>query len=129
MTGDWLCTPAWLLVGITESVPAVLELVEQRLTLTSVEGQVFSVPLAAIERVIFPWHYFGGGAKFRVNDRVYRVSFVKPNGAEVVPARLLAMTGVGLGAGLATVVQKMVDIRDGRRVGRAWKTVLAALNS
>ena len=105
----------------------MLELADQRLTPTSVEGQVFSVPLAAIEQVTFPWYYFGGGTKFRISGHQYRVSFVRPNGAEDIPARLLETMGVRFGAGLQTVVGKVLDIRDGRRVGKGWRAALVEL--
>lgn len=123
-----LATPAWLLVGITGSVGGLLEMAGGRLAFTTDEEQVFNEPLQSVSEVKFPWYYFGGGVKLTVSGRKYRISFVQPNGAEDIPARLLARTGsaLGIGLGLLTVGRKIRDIGTGRRAGKAWQTILTA---
>ncbi len=124
---DSLFTPAWLLKGITGSVPGVLELHNGRLAFTTEEGRVFEAPLAEVRDVKFPWYYFGGGVKLTVNNESYRLSFVRPNDASDIPGRLLARTGgPGAVAGLLTVGQKIVDIGEGRAAGKTWKAVLTS---
>ncbi len=122
---DSLCTPAWLLKGITGSVPGVLELHAGRLAFTSEEGRVFECPLEVLRDAKFPWYYFGGGVKLTVNNERYRLSFVRPNDASDVPGRLLARAGGPASAlGLLTVGRKIMDIGEGRTAGKAWKAVL-----
>ncbi len=124
---DSLCTPAWLLKGITGSVPGVLELHNGRLAFSTEDGRVFEAALNDVREVNFPWYYFGGGVKLAVKNERYRLSFVRPDDATDVPGRLLARTaGPGVVAGLLTVGQKIVDIGEGRAAGKAWKAVLTS---
>jgi hypothetical protein len=120
---DDLRTPAWLLVGLTGNVPGVLELYDGRLSFRTEEGAAFDVPLAHV-RVRFPWWWFGGGAQVTAAGTAYRLSFVRPNGAEDVPGRLLAHVPGGEGAALATAARKMEDVGAGREAGKAWKARL-----
>jgi hypothetical protein len=126
MISEALCTPAWLLVGITRSVPGVLELVDGRFAFTTEEGLVFDAPLSEVSEVKFPWYYFGGGVKFRVGAGSYRLSFVRPNDASDIPGRLLAGTGYGAPVALLTAGRKVLDIGEGRRAGKTWRSVLGA---
>lgn len=129
MNDDALCTPAWLLVGMTGSVPGILELADGRLGFTTEEGRAFDVPLSEVNNVNFPWYYFGGGVKFNIAADKYRLSFVRPNDASDIPGRLLAHTELGAPAGLLTAGRKVLDIGEGRRAGKAWKTVLMTRTS
>lgn len=121
MTADTLCTEAWLLVGLTRSVPGILELDNGQLAFTSAEGCVFDVPLSTVRNVNFPWHYFGGGVKFSIGSDDYRLSFVQPNDAPDASAELLERTTFSR----APSALKVLDIGDGRRAGKAWKSVLS----
>jgi hypothetical protein len=118
-----LRTPVWLLVGMTGSRPGILEFADGVIAFTGEEGRVFEAPLAETSGLAFPWFYFGGGMKITVKGTAHRISFVRPNGAEVVSARLLEMAGAGPLA-LLTVQRKIADIGDGRRAGKAWKAAL-----
>ena len=126
MADDALRTPAWLLVGVTRSTPGVLELADGHLAFTTGEGRVFNVPLPEVSNVKFPWYYFGGGVKFSIGADDYRLSFVRPNEASDIPDRLLAGTEFGGPAALLTAGRKVLDVGEGRRAGKAWKTMLAA---
>lgn len=97
---DTFSTSAWLLVGITGTVPGVLELTDGRLSFTTRERRLFDVPLPEVSNIVFPWYYFGGGVKFRIGANSYRISFVEPNDTWA--------------------------IGEGRRAGKAWKSVLVA---
>ncbi len=62
MFNNSLCTVAWLLIGLTDNVPGILELANGKLAFTTEEGSVFSVPLSEVRDINFPWHYFGGAS-------------------------------------------------------------------
>lgn len=117
-----LRTPAWRLHGLTRSEPGVLAFANGRLSYRTEDGVVFDVPLAEVTDVVFPWYYFGGGAKLMAEGEAYRFSFVRPNDASDVPGRLLARSGNPVG--LVTAGQKVVDIGAGRRAGKAWREIL-----
>ena len=123
-TGGDLRTPAWMLVGMTGTVPGVLQLSGGRLSFATEEGAEFDVPLAEVSSVTFPWWWFGGGAKLLAAGTAYRLSFVRPNGAQDVPGRLLAHVPGAEAVGLVTAVRKMEDVGAGREAGRAWKSRL-----
>ena len=129
MTNEALCTPAWLLVGLTRSVPGILELADGELVYTTVEGRVFDTHLSEVTDVLFPWYYFGGGVKLSVGAERYRLSFVRPNDASDIHGRLEARGEDGGPAALLTAGRKVLDIGEGRRAGRAWKRVLTAQTS
>src|SRR5262245_33000969 len=122
-SGD-LRSPAWLLVGLTGNVPGVLDLSRGRLSFTTEEGQTFDVPIGEV-RTSFPWWWFGGGARVTAAGTTYRLSFVRPNGADDVSARVLAHVPGLEAAGLAMAARKMEDVGAGREVGKAWKARLS----
>ena len=128
MVDDAICTPAWLLVGLTRSIPGVLQLLEGRLIFTIDEDNVFDAPVSEVTDVVFPWYYFSGGVKLKVSDKPYRLSFVRPNNAADIPGRLLARVGgsVGALAALTTTARKFKDMGEGRAAGKAWRAVLKA---
>jgi len=116
MTDNALCTQAWLLIGITRSLPGVLESTDGRLLYTTEEKRVFDVPLSDVTDVNFPWYYFGGGVKFKIGTESYRLSFVQPDdGSGEAPYK----TEFGDPAAFFAT-----GIFGGRRAGRAWKSVL-----
>lgn len=63
-----------------------------------------------------------------VAGKKYRLSFVRPNNAADIPARILARTGTALGTGLAllTVGRKVEDIGTCRQAVKAWQKALVA---
>lgn len=89
----------------------------------SIEGDVvFDLNAAAIQSVHYPWYYFSGGVKIRYQGDEFRLSFVKPNGAEVAVDRMLAESGNP--AALLGALEKFSDIGEGRRAGKRWKEIL-----
>ncbi len=122
-TEPTLRSAVWLLVGMTGSRPGVLELSDGVIAFTAEEGRVFETKLSEATDVAFPWFYFGGGMKLTADGTRHRISFVRPNGAEVLTARLLESEGAGALA-LLTVNRKIADIGEGRRAGKAWKAAL-----
>lgn len=118
-----LRTPAWRLHGLTRSEPGVLALADDRLGYWTPEGMVFDVPLAEVREIVFPWYYFGGGAKLTASGEAYRFSFVEPNDAQPIPDHLLGRAFGAVGAA-GVVVKKTGDIARGRAAGRAWKAAL-----
>jgi hypothetical protein len=122
MSANALDTEAWLLRGITTSIGGRLTLNRGRLRFTSRDGVLFDVACADIRAMNFPWYYFGGGLTFRAGDARYRISFVRPNGAEYGVARGAAEMGSPLALLLAAL--KFTDIRVGRGVTRRWRQIL-----
>jgi hypothetical protein len=123
MPRETFASDAWLLEGLTVSVPGWLDLQQERLRFTTPDEVVFEVPRSDITSITFPWYYFGGGMKLRAAGRSYRLSFVKPNGAEYPVARGLASHG-NPAAALLLAASKMADIRTGRDAGRRWRQLL-----
>ncbi len=113
---------AWLLRGITVSIPGWLDVHDGCLRFSTPQEVVFDVPLAEITSVNYPWYYFGGGVKLKAAGTPYRLSFVKPNGAEYATARGLA--AVGSLASLGIVATKASDIGVGVSVGKRWRELL-----
>jgi hypothetical protein len=113
---------AWLLEGMTGTLAGWLEWKSGRLRFITPGEVVFDVPGSEIANLRFPWYYFGGGMTLRANGIRYRVSFVKPNGAEQAVGRALGEAGNPLA--LAVPVMKVIDIRSGRRICRQWRNVL-----
>lgn len=126
MSRDAFASPAWLLHGLTGSSAGWMALGEGRLAFTDGEALVFDVPLGAIDRIRFPWYYFGGGMKLRAEGREYRISFVRPNGAEVATARLLGEAGSP--AALVLAAEKIGSVVEGRAAGRRWRELLSRRN-
>lgn len=126
--GPVLRTPAWYLIGLTRSLPGALQLAGSRLTLATEFTPLFDEPLSAVERVSWPWWYFGGGCKVRVEGDGYRLSFVRPNGAMDTSTRVVISEAgpAGAGAALDYTLAKMRDVHGGRARGRAWREVLDA---
>lgn len=122
MSTRTLDTDAWLLRGITTSIPGRLTLAGGRLRFTGRDGVVFDVPSADIRSLRFPWYYFGGGLTFQVGEVRHRISFVRPNGAEYGVARAAAAVESPLA--LLVAAMKFSDIRVGRGVTRRWRQVL-----
>jgi hypothetical protein len=123
-----LRTPSWQLIGLTRSVPGLLEITPNHLSFTTDEGPVFRVPLSEVSDVRFPWYYFGGGVKFTARTARYRISFVRPNDAEDLSERLLARTQFGGPIALMTAGRKFSDIRKGRLIGKRWRAAFARMH-
>lgn len=113
---------AWLLEGLTRSVPGWLEWKARRLRFVTADGVVFDVSRKDVTNIRYPWYYFGGGIKLHVDGTSRRFSFVKPNGAEYIAGRALGEVGSPLA--LAVPVVKILDIRSGRNVCRRWRGIL-----
>src|SRR5260370_737319 len=69
----------WILRGLIGSTPGVMVLRNGQLSLATEGALVFEAPLANVREVRFPWYYFWGAMKMKVNDAPYRISFVQPN--------------------------------------------------
>jgi hypothetical protein len=122
MPNEQYASDAWLLVGLTRSVAGWLEWRKGRLRFVTPERVVFDVPLEQITATTYPWYYFGGGMKLRAAGEPYRISFVKPNGAEHAAGRALGEAGNP--AALLVAAAKVTDIRSGRAIGRRWRRIL-----
>lgn len=132
MSTGALATPAWIMAGRLRNVPGMLVAGGGGLTFVGESGPVFSVPLAAVSDVRWPWYWFGGGCVLRAAGERYKITFVRPNGAPDVPPTLLDQ-GVSLLAlaagetvGHPSAIRGLLDVRSGRRAGAAWREALPA---
>jgi len=127
-----ITTPAWLLVGVTRTLPGALSYDGSRLRFASAEDVVFDVGAAEVEQVKWPKLWMGGGCKIAARGEEYRVSFVKPNGAPDITDELLGNAGGVLGA-VGSVGEgveaagSLFDAKKGREAGKAWKDVLGTV--
>jgi len=121
-----LRTPVWLLMGLTRSVPAALQVAGDRIMLATSSCPLFDVRLQQIRDVRYPWWWFGGGVKLMVGRRPYRISFVRPNDGSDAVTRLVAsrLAAAGGPAALQHAASKLRDVRHGRAMGRAWRALL-----
>lgn len=102
-------SPAWLLLGLINSLPGQLQLRDEQLTyvaynsgtlgsrgLTKLEKKLalpelafklasnqptplFKIHLSEIESVFFPFYYFSAGMHLKIKDKKFRLSFIRPN--------------------------------------------------
>lgn len=94
-------TPAWLLKGLFFSSPGTLKLRGERLIFTLDTGeQVLACPLSDIQKLQFPWYYFGAGVVLTIEGTRYRISFVQQG--------------------------EDGDVRTGIQNGKAWRERLTA---
>lgn len=148
-------SPAWLLRGV-DNLPGEMKLAAGRLSFTAHgrgslgksqleklardakrpdlvesmrstgQGVVFDLPLAEAT-VSFPWYYFSGGCKVRVDGFQHKISFGEPTeGASRLdsPEDLAFFVGLHDAAG-----QAGGDLREAghmRASGKAWKSRLLA---
>lgn len=130
-----LCSPAWLLRGIS-SIPGELRLNSSRISFIAHEaGSAWDWQLNKLERVagspgfmealkggstaaLFnepltdihvrsPWYYFAGGLVLQVRDQSYRVSFGRPAGSSINGDELQTVSTM-------------------RRVGKRWLQALTS---
>ena len=94
-------TQVWRLSGLTGSEAGRLELRSGRLIYKPIDERLpgFDVPISEVTNITFPWHYFSGGFKMRIDGQEFRFSFVEPH-------------------------NDVADISGGREEGTAWKKVL-----
>lgn len=129
-----LATAAWVLVGVTRNVPGILATDGQRLTFATADEVLIDSPLAAVSDVVFPWYYFGGGCKLRVDGEPLRLSFVRPNNAPDATETTLAaardlVIGLSSAGPLYEAVGSVRDIGRGRAAGKAWRSILVSADA
>lgn len=102
-------SPAWLLLGLINSLPGLLQLRNEQLSyvahhsgtlgtrgLSKLEKKfgipdlayklvsnqptlLFRIHLSEIESIHFPFYYFSAGMHFKINNEKHRLSFIRPN--------------------------------------------------
>jgi len=129
-----LTTPAWIMIGMSRTVPGILSYDDDRLRFASGEELVFDAAPKDIQEVKWPKIYMGSGCKLAIDGESYRVTFVKPNGAPDITDKLLGDAGGVLGAAgsvadLKEAMGSFGDIKKGRAAGKAWKELLAGVTA
>jgi hypothetical protein len=121
-----LTSPAWLLKGMTGTVPGILSWDDARLRLVTEAGVVLDAAPEDVVRVVWPRLWMGGGCKLTVGDQEHRVSFARPNGAPGISDALLGNAHAVLGAALdvRSAVSSFNDAHQGRQAGKRWRELL-----
>lgn len=131
-------SPAWLLLGLINSIPGRLKLRDEQLSyvlfnsgtlgsnaLSSLEKKlevpgladhlskqktipIFKVPVSKIQAIHFPFYYFSAGMHIKIEDKKYRLSFIRPNNTHI---HAKSMAGVH-------------DIPASVNIGKEWKKLL-----
>lgn len=125
-------TPAWLMLGMTQSLPGILYYDGQHFGFeTDDESHCIKCSLNELINIKYPWYYFGGGFKATANGKPFRISLVKPNGAEQVSKRVITKVGqladnlglesLGVISGLTTIIESVDSIREGRTAMKLWQ--------
>ncbi len=127
MTSETFASPAWQLHGITGTSGGRLSLTGDVLSYREERRLIFTTRLRDVERMVFPWYYFGGGVKLRIDGKWYRLSFVVPNGAEVAIGRAHGEAGSPMA--LQHAQEKLQDVADGRTLGKEWRGLLERARS
>lgn len=108
--------PVYLKTGATSAVRAVLARTELELVLAVADGECFRAPLPVVEKVEFPWWYFGGGMRVTVNGDRYVLSFSPPARVEGEDPRWMRSYEESFG-----------EAASARRSSKKWKAALAGV--
>ena len=139
----------WLLSGLINSLPGILTLDDGRLIFTAIgtgtfrdrglkkiekksgaenftsllnqgkPAQLLNVELSEIQKITFPAIYFSAGAHMTINDKKYRLSFIRPNNTKKPIFYRSDYKAV-----LDKSVEIIQDITHSRKVGKKWKSLL-----
>lgn len=139
---------AWLLKGLVNSLPGRLSFKNERLTYCAYESgtfrdtglkklertsgviglsdklkqgkevSLFDIHLSDLQRVYFPWWYFGAGMKLTIKDQEYRLSFIRPQNTQAPSSRTSISDVMANGSNLDT------GIGTARACGKRWKELL-----
>ena len=127
-----LFTPAWLMKGMTQSLPGILYFDGQKFGFEAEDEKLsFSCSVTELTDIKFPWYYFGGGFKANAQNKAFRMSLVRPNGAEQVSKRVITKVGkftdnlgletLGIVSGLTAIIESTDSIREGRAAMKQWR--------
>lgn len=136
-------TEAWLLIGLTGSIPGVLKLSDGRLSYEAFgcgtlwkgelnklerntgkpgiadrmerdeDALLFDVALSEV-KAVFPWYYFMGGMKIKTGGVEYRFSFGAPGNTRM-PDRY----------NISKPIETVEDVNTMRGRGKVWKAILS----
>lgn len=121
-----IISKVWLLHGtFGGSSPGLLALKDGMVTFFTEEGEHFTVPVAEVKDVKWPFISFGLAMNAVVNGQKYKFSFMKPNGGSEIGdstfTHLSRFTSMGRGLdSLAT----LANWGDNKKSARQWKEVL-----
>ncbi len=131
-------SPAWLLLGMVNSLPGILKLQDFRLEYIALDSgslwmkglrrlekrmevpglaerldngentPLFAVELSEVQSIYFPFYYFGAGVHLKINNQKLRLSFIQPQNTQM-PARGF---------------QGVHKIPGAMSVGKYWKSLL-----
>lgn len=110
----------YLKTGFFSAVRAVLARSGDELILATANREVFRVPLTFVEKVEFPWWWFGGGMRVTVGGMCHTLSFSAPRTVEGEDSDWLRHVG----GGLYGSEQALRQAASARRSSKEWKAAL-----
>jgi len=124
-----LRSPAWLRTGWFSTEPAILELADGRVKLTTDAGTVFDAPLSEV-RATYRWYRFQCGCTLQVGEHRYAIDLMRPNGGGDVSPQLAAGTRIRTadlgfeGSQAAETAAGFMELIGDRAVRRQWHDLL-----
>lgn len=124
MSGDTgLVSGIWVLKGLGNE-PAVMAAVDGHVWIHTESTLLLDAPISTLT-VKFPKIQFDGGCTIESGEQKIRVSFTRPNGAaSVSPITFGNLDAIMAAGDIRGAVQKFSDVREGRALGKRWKSVL-----
>ncbi len=113
--------PVYLKTGTTSAVRAILARTEGELVLVAQDEEHFRVPLSAVEKVEFPWWWFGGGMRVTAAGTRYTLGFSPPATVEGEGTDWLR----NLGGGSSGYERLFQQAGSARQSSKEWKAALA----
>ena len=94
-------------------------------TFLTEEGQQFQVLISEVKEVKWPFFQFGLGFTTVVNNKKYKFTFMRPNGAGDLDTSAIGglLGGSNLGGGLEAIAN-LANWSDNKKSGKQWKAVL-----
>ncbi len=111
----------YLKIGIFSAIRAVLARTETELVLATANGEIFRVALPLVEKVEFPWWWFGGGMRVTASGTRYTLSFSPPATIKGEDTDWLR----NVGGGLYGSEQALGQASAARRSSKEWQAALA----
>jgi len=121
-----LVTKVWQMGGLLSTpIPGLLILSDGHISFVTAEGEQFGVPVAELKDVKWPFLQFGLGFNTTVNNKQYKFTFMKPNGAADIDSSaidgLTAFSRIGRGIDAIATLSKW---GSNKQAAKQWKAVL-----
>ena len=122
-----LISKVWQVQGLVGKVVAgALVFKKEQVTYITEEGIQFSVPLAELKQIKWPFLRMGLGFDTVVNDRKYKFSFSKPNPSapEINISRGSPFPNIVSAGQYFDDVSSLLDLKSDKATAKMWKEIL-----